>query len=176
MKTCGDFGHGSLPIRGKSTAGSLNRLRPVNAASGNKLCAFRRPIPNEIDCHLENLIVRNRTVAALLGLIRRFHSKIVRLGEPKTNYLIGAPSGEDAIALSKSDRSIDIVFTDISLIGATTGWDVAECFRADRPNVSVLYTSEKPIDHGRCTPGSAFLAKPYRHYDVVSACQRLHTK
>jgi CheY-like chemotaxis protein len=87
--------------------------------------------------------------------------------------VIERTSGEEAIALSQSNISIDIVFTDISLIGAATGWDVADCFRADRPDVSVLYASGKWIDPGRCVPGSAFVAKPYRHDDVISACQRL---
>jgi two-component system, response regulator PdtaR len=85
-------------------------------------------------------------------------------------------SGEEAIAMCRSDTSIDIVFTDIHLIGSASGWDVAESVRADRPNVSVLYTSAKSIDHGRCIPGSAFLAKPYQCDDVVNACDRLRTK
>lgn len=85
-------------------------------------------------------------------------------------------SGEKACALSKSDTSIDIVFTDISLAGATSGWDVAECFRADRPHVSVLYTSGKLIDPQRCVPGSAFFSKPYKSVDVLNACQRLRTE
>jgi len=87
--------------------------------------------------------------------------------------VIERSSGEEAIALSKSDISIDVVFTDISLIGLATGWDVADCFRADRPNVSVLYTSGNRIDAGRCVSGSAFIAKPYQHDDIVSACHGL---
>ena len=90
--------------------------------------------------------------------------------------VIERASGEEAMALSKSDISIDVVFTDISLIGVATGWDVAECFRADRPDVSVLYTSGKSIDGGRCIPKSTFVAKPYQHDDIVSACQRLCEK
>jgi hypothetical protein len=46
----------------------------------------------------------------------------------------------------------------------------------DRPNVSVLYTSGKTIDRGRCIPGSAFVAKPYQHDDVVTVCHRLCSK
>jgi CheY-like chemotaxis protein len=85
-------------------------------------------------------------------------------------------SGEEAIALCKSSRSIDMVFTDINLTGAASGWDVGECFRADRPNVPVLYTSGKSIDHGRCVPGSTFVAKPYRRHDILNACRRLRTR
>jgi CheY-like chemotaxis protein len=90
--------------------------------------------------------------------------------------VVETASGEEAIAMCKSEMSIDIVFTDIHLIGSANGWDVAECVRADRPNVSVLYTSGKSVDHGRCVPGSAFLAKPYMYDDVVNACDQLHTK
>ncbi len=87
--------------------------------------------------------------------------------------VVETESGEEAIALCGSSVSIDIVFTDINLIGPATGWDVAECFRADRPNGLVLYTSGKSIDRGRCLPGSAFVAKPYLPQEVITACQRL---
>ena len=90
--------------------------------------------------------------------------------------VIETASGEEAIALCKSDASIDVVFTDVNLIGHASGWDVAECVRADRPNVSVLYTSGKTIDRGRCIPGSAFVAKPYQHDDIVTVCHRLCSK
>jgi CheY-like chemotaxis protein len=90
--------------------------------------------------------------------------------------VVETESGEEAMTMCNSDMSIDIVFTDIHLIGPASGWDVAECVRADRPNVSVLYTSGKSIDHGRCIPGSAFLAKPYQYHNVVNACARLRTK
>src|SRR2546429_9321348 len=69
-------------------------------------------------------------------------------------------SGEEAIALCKSSNSIDLVFTDINLVGPANGWDVGECFRADRPNVPGLYTSGKSIDQGTWVPGSAFVPKP----------------
>lgn len=82
-------------------------------------------------------------------------------------------SGEEAIALCKSSMSIDVVFTDINLVGAASGWDVAECFRIDRPNVAVLYTSGKFVDAQRRVPGSEFVAKPYKSNDILNACQRL---
>jgi len=82
-------------------------------------------------------------------------------------------SGEEAIALCKSSTSIDIVFTDINLVGAASGWDVAEYFRIDRPDVAVLYTSGKLVDAQRCVPGSEFLTKPYKSDDILHACQRL---
>ena len=71
--------------------------------------------------------------------------------------VVETASGEEAITMCKSDLSIDIVFTDIHLIGSANGWDVAECVRADRPNVSVLYTSGQSID------GTQPLAGVYEH-------------
>jgi CheY-like chemotaxis protein len=85
-------------------------------------------------------------------------------------------TGEEAIALCKSDSSIDMVFTDINLAGSISGWDVVECFRMERPDASVLYTSANAIDPKRCGSRSVFIAKPYQHNDILNACQRLRTK
>jgi CheY-like chemotaxis protein len=87
--------------------------------------------------------------------------------------VVECDSGKEAIALCHSNRSIDIVFTDINLAGQASGWDVAECFRIDRPNVPVLYTSGKSVDPRRCVPGSVFVAKPYRSDDILQVCQRV---
>lgn len=84
-------------------------------------------------------------------------------------------SGEEAIALCKSNTSIDIVFTDINLAGAASGWDVGECCRNERPDVPVIYTSGKSVDAKRRIPGSEFIPKPYKSADILTACQRLHT-
>jgi CheY-like chemotaxis protein len=89
--------------------------------------------------------------------------------------VVETPSGEEAIALCKSGTAIDMVFTDINLIGAASGWDVGACFLADRPKVPVLYTSAQLIEPQRCAPG-VFIAKPYQHNDILNACQRLLRK
>ena len=90
--------------------------------------------------------------------------------------VVETASGEEAIALCKSHVSIDVIVTDINLAGAVSGWDVADYFRAHRPEVPVLYTSGKQIDPARPVSGSAFVAKPYRNDNVVSACRRLCEK
>jgi CheY-like chemotaxis protein len=87
--------------------------------------------------------------------------------------VVEASTGETAIALCNSSTSIDMVITDINLGGSTSGWDVAECLRSSRPNVRVVYTSEKSADPGRCVAGSVFVSKPYRHSDILDVCQRL---
>ena len=87
--------------------------------------------------------------------------------------VVETPSGEEAIAICKSDRVIDMVFTDINLIGAASGWDVGACFLAGRPKVPVLYTSGQLIEPERCLPAGVFIAKPYQHNDILDACRRL---
>lgn len=87
--------------------------------------------------------------------------------------VVETASGEEAIAFCKTGMSIDIVFTDINLIGTATGWDVAECFRTQRPGVPVLYTSGQFIDPSRCVPGSSFVPKPYNSADILKVCQQL---
>ena len=92
----------------------------------------------------------------------------------KAGYaVIETVNGEDAIALCTSGMTIDMVFTDINLSGTATGWDVATRFRSAQPDIPVVYTSGQAIDCERCVPGSVFVAKPYQHTDILSACQRL---
>jgi CheY-like chemotaxis protein len=90
--------------------------------------------------------------------------------------VVEAASGEEAIALCKSDVTIDMVFTDINLDGPMSGWDVAECFRLERPNAPVLYASGKAVDAQRRVPGSVFFGKPYDSTDILKACKSLHAK
>jgi CheY-like chemotaxis protein len=87
--------------------------------------------------------------------------------------VVEAGTGEAAIALCNSRTSIDMVVTDINLGGSANGWDVAEYFRTVRPDVPVVYTSEKSADAGRGVAGSAFVSKPYRHSDILDACRGL---
>jgi CheY-like chemotaxis protein len=85
-------------------------------------------------------------------------------------------SGEEALALCKSDMSIDMIVTDVNLGGSASGWDVAKHFRSKKPDMPVIYISGEVIDPERCVPGSVFVAKPYQHIDILSACRRLHDR
>jgi CheY-like chemotaxis protein len=88
--------------------------------------------------------------------------------------VVESGSGEDAVAVcSKSASVIDMVLTDINLGGSVSGWDVAERFRMERPDIPLLYMSGDRIDHERRVPGSVFLAKPLKHDDILSVCRRL---
>jgi CheY-like chemotaxis protein len=85
-------------------------------------------------------------------------------------------SGEEALALCKSGMSVDMIITDINLGGSASGWDVAKRFRSEQPNLLVVYISSEQFDPERCVPGSVFVAKPYQHIDILSACLRLRNK
>jgi CheY-like chemotaxis protein len=85
-------------------------------------------------------------------------------------------SGEEALALCKSGMSIDMIVTDINLGGSASGWDVAKRFRSEQPDMPVVYTSGERFDPESCVPGSAFVAKPYQHIDILSACRRSHNR
>jgi CheY-like chemotaxis protein len=89
--------------------------------------------------------------------------------------VIETESGEDAIALCKKGMTIDMLLTDINLGGKVTGWDVAERFRSERPDVPVVYMSGQEINRERCVR-SVFVAKPYQHVAILNACSRLRSK
>jgi CheY-like chemotaxis protein len=85
--------------------------------------------------------------------------------------VVETASGEDAIAQCRNGVAIDLVFSDVNLAGSASGWDVAKCFRMERPQVKVILTSGQ--DTGRRLPGSIFIPKPYLDSDIVSVCERL---
>ena len=87
--------------------------------------------------------------------------------------VLEADTGEQAIAMCEAGVAVDVVFTDINLNGPSSGWDVAEAFRAARPAIAVVYASGNAIDRCRCVPGSLFFAKPYRLSDILNACRLL---
>jgi CheY-like chemotaxis protein len=87
--------------------------------------------------------------------------------------IIESESGEEALALCKSGMSIDMIVTDINLGGSASGWEVAKRFRSEKPDMPVVYISGGQFDPERCVPDSVFVAKPYQHIDILSACLRL---
>lgn len=87
--------------------------------------------------------------------------------------VVEAHSGEAAIALRNCGVAIDVVFTDINLTGPATGWDVADCYRNDQPNIPVLYTSGRKADTARCVLGGVFISKPYQSGEVLVAVSAL---
>ncbi len=85
--------------------------------------------------------------------------------------VIEAASGEEAVSyINGKDQQLDVLFTDIRLGGQLNGWDVAERFRAHRPNIRVLYASGYSIEPPRNVDRSVFFPKPYRLEEILDAC------
>ena len=40
----------------------------------------------------------------------------------------------------------------------------------------MIYISGEGFDPEHCVPGSVFVAKPYQHIDILSACRRMQNK
>lgn len=98
---------------------------------------------------------------------------IARYLEERGCIVLEAATAVQAIAVCKSDAQVDVLFTDINLNGDGNGWEVAERFRAARPNIVVFYTSGNSIDRSRCVPDSLVFSKPYRLSDILDACRSL---
>jgi CheY-like chemotaxis protein len=89
-------------------------------------------------------------------------------------FVLESASGEEAIGIcQRSAAMIDIVITDINLGGPASGWDVAECFREERPDIPLLYMSAERVVPERCAPGSAFVTKPFQRREILNVCQEL---
>lgn len=84
-----------------------------------------------------------------------------------------ASSGEEAIAFLAEQQPISLLLTDIRLIGAMTGWDVAEAYRAQCPDIPVIYASANPSIAARRVSDSLFIEKPSRISEIVAASERL---
>ena len=82
-------------------------------------------------------------------------------------------SGEAAVQLLETGQPIDIVFTDIQLAGAMSGWEVGVRFREKMPDIPVIYTSGAGSNSGLAVPKSIFIAKPYKIEAIEDACRTL---
>ena len=87
--------------------------------------------------------------------------------------VLQATSGEHAVkVLQEKGRGVDALFTDITLPGALSGWDVADLARNERSDFPVVYASGKHSDPNRQLPGTAFFDKPYSPAAVIEACRQ----
>jgi CheY-like chemotaxis protein len=80
--------------------------------------------------------------------------------------VLEAANGEEAVQIIEGTDQLGALFTDIRMPGPLDGWQVAEAFRAKRPDGIVLYASGYSVKH---TPvsNSLFFRKPYRIQQVV---------
>jgi CheY-like chemotaxis protein len=98
---------------------------------------------------------------------------IVLFLEDRGFFVLEAATAEQAIAMCREGMPVDVLFTDVHLNGGGSGWEVAELFRAARPDIGVVYASGNSADRSRCVAGSKFFNKPYRPADILDACQSL---
>lgn len=87
--------------------------------------------------------------------------------------VIQAGAGEEALIALETDERIEILVTDIRLAGDMTGWDLAEAYRALRPNGGVVYASANAPLRERQVEGSTFYSKPAPMSAVVESCRQL---
>jgi CheY-like chemotaxis protein len=86
--------------------------------------------------------------------------------------VLEARTGAEAIAHLDASKRVDVVFTDIQLLGPLSGWDVADACRSSRHDMPVIYTSGNAADRRRAVAGSHFFDKPYDAASVVRACRQ----
>jgi len=87
--------------------------------------------------------------------------------------VVEAASGEEAVAILPDAETFDVLVTDIRLTGPMTGWDVAEIYRAELPELPVIYASANPPITARLVTGSLFFAKPSPIAELVAASEAL---
>jgi hypothetical protein len=78
-----------------------------------------------------------------------------------------AASGSGALLHFRENRP-DVLLTDIRLPGRLDGWDLAERFREEAPDLPVIYVTGFPYVPMRPVPNSHFARKPIRLPDIVA--------
>ncbi len=86
-----------------------------------------------------------------------------------------AASGEEALAMLETNAEYGAVVTDISLGGATTGWDVARRARELIPDVPVLLVTSTAAHEwtAKGVPGSVLVQKPFTPAQIITGMSRL---
>ena len=87
--------------------------------------------------------------------------------------VLEAADGQTAIRFLEGDQAIDLLFTDIRLIGDVDGWSVAEAARELRPAIPVIYATGFSAEQMRVVEGGLFYKKPYKPSDIIAAAATL---
>ena len=85
--------------------------------------------------------------------------------------VVEAADGVQALKILEQDRSIDAVFTDLTLPGDVDGFAVARWARDHRPGLPVFLTSgEVTQSHAeRIAPDEPFFGKPCDYAEVAAS-------
>jgi CheY-like chemotaxis protein len=89
--------------------------------------------------------------------------------------VIEVEHAEAALAvLQIHNARIHVLFTDIQMPGSMDGLALAHHTESTWPNIALLITSARPRpDQTRFPKKSRFLAKPYRHHQVIRHIREL---
>ncbi len=84
-------------------------------------------------------------------------------------------AGEEALRYLKLGADVDVLFTDINLLGPMDGATLAREARAQRPELPVVYCSGRysPSALAPPVPRSVFVKKPYSPADLCRLLERL---
>ena len=83
--------------------------------------------------------------------------------------------GEEALRYLASGADVDVLFTDINLLGRMDGSMLAKEVRAQRPELPIVYCSGRysPSALAPPVPRSIFVKKPYSPADLCRLLERL---
>ena len=92
--------------------------------------------------------------------------------------ILEAADGHQAIkAWREFPERIDLLLTDMVMPGGLSGGDVAECFKLDRPDSKILYSSGYNVDtfgsQVTLREGFNYLPKPYFAKQLLDAVARI---
>ena len=124
---------------------------------------------------LGQIIVGGVAALELLKLRRKGIARVF-LSELALRLCLAADGPEALEAASQHPGRIDLLVTDV-VLPHTTGREVAEALRQQRPEVKVLfisgYTEEAVVRHGTLEPSAAFLQKPFSISDFSRKVREL---
>jgi CheY-like chemotaxis protein len=87
--------------------------------------------------------------------------------------ILESASAEEALETLRATRGVALLMTDIRLLGAMTGWDLAEQARQLMPLLPVVYLSANTPEHDRIVDGGMFLEKPALMSTVIDSAKRV---
>ena len=97
---------------------------------------------------------------------------IIEMLEESGYRVLSAANAEEAMAIVRRDRAIDVLFTDIIMPGRLNGVDLAQAALGVQPHLKLLFASGyaspavlAPLQHHL---SRAFLKKPYRPRELTS--------
>ena len=87
--------------------------------------------------------------------------------------VVAACNGDAALTALQSDRSFDLLFTDISMPGTIDGWELAMAARRLVPGLKVIYSTGLDESDRGLEATERLVQKPYRLTALLAALEEL---